>query len=172
MESRSSNEGTRADFSDEVLEALKQYEKLIHWVLRKQIPERFYEDCYQDCLVKFPEIVKSFDPTKGKFTTYLVSQLRGITTRYIREIKRNQQSEDINNHDFPAEEARRREPNLKKALAQLSVLERELIRLYYFDEMTLSEIGAIFSMNISTVHARISKIICKLRSILNEDSES
>lgn len=147
-------------------ELLPKYDRLIHYFL-KQVPDYLRDDCYHDCLVMFPEIVREYDETKAKFSTFLAAKIRGITTRYRREYKKHINSEPVEELEIPVEgRPASMTRDLMKAIKKLSPLEREIVIMYYFDEMTLAEIGEIFTMNIKTVYARLEKALEKMRVFL------
>jgi len=61
---------------------------------------------------------------------------------------------------------------LKKVLEELPTRERMVIVLYYYEELTLKEIGHILGVSESRVCQIHSKVILKLRSILTKLRES
>jgi RNA polymerase sigma-70 factor, ECF subfamily len=55
---------------------------------------------------------------------------------------------------------------VEQTLAQLSEIEREIIRLRYISELTLNEIAAVLNINPVTVRVRVYRALKHARSIL------
>jgi RNA polymerase sigma factor (sigma-70 family) len=172
MESGRANPEFGGDYCDEeVWKKLAQYERLIHYFIHKNVPVELHEDCYHDCLLEFPRIIRKYDPNRAKFSTFLLSELRAITTKYRRENQKRTNQIPIEEYDEPVEakiDSLERD-DLRKAMNSLSPLEREIIKMYYFDEISLTDIGQIFRMNIRMVFNRMEKALEKMRNYLNEN---
>jgi len=58
--------------------------------------------------------------------------------------------------------------HLAKAIQQIPDRERQILALYYEEELTLAEIGAVIGVGESRVSQLRSQAIARLRSLLNE----
>lgn len=56
-------------------------------------------------------------------------------------------------------------------LQKLSDQDREVILLFYYDELTYEEISAVLGIPMGTVRSRLSRARLKLKKILNEEDE-
>jgi RNA polymerase sigma factor (sigma-70 family) len=56
--------------------------------------------------------------------------------------------------------------SLQKAIATLSKDEQNLIRYYFYEEITMEEIGEIFGMSKSAISKRLKKLYAKMRDLV------
>jgi RNA polymerase sigma-70 factor (ECF subfamily) len=81
---------TKASDDDGVWdEFVKYYEKFIYYLLhRMQVPSNDFEDLVQTILVKLWKNIKSYDPEKSRFRTWLSVVIRNVVWDYYSEVKR------------------------------------------------------------------------------------
>lgn len=60
---------------------------------------------------------------------------------------------------------------LRKAIATLAPKEHRALTLYYFDERTMKEIGKVLDVHESRVSQIITKALCRLRVVMQNDQE-
>lgn len=61
--------------------------------------------------------------------------------------------------------------NLSEAILKLSQRHREVISLYYYNELTINEISKLIQTNENTVKSRLSRARTDLKKILNEGND-
>ena len=62
------------------------------------------------------------------------------------------------------------DPELAEALAQLSETDRELVRLWAWEQLPPAEIGAVLGMSANAVSLRLSRARRKLQTLLRQDA--
>ncbi len=157
------------------------YLRLVHYVIHSG-PLNFenildYEDYFQFGVEGLNEAIERFDPSKGvKFETYAYQRIRGKMLDGIRKtikvhplsvLSINKSDEDgdpieIADNSFLPDEILEKnllKSKLKEAIDLLdNDRDREMIKLYYYEELTFSEIAKVFGITsgrVSQVHTKI-----------------
>lgn len=137
------------------------------------------EDAVQTVLLKLqaPEALRRLRSSRSP-AGYLVMMLRNASVDLSRG--RREQRDDGREADLPDDtpspvdlvSQADRERDLRRILATLSQSDRELIRLRYFDELSIAEIARRRRMNYSAVAVRLFRIVMRLKNQQAADADS
>ena len=161
-------------------ELIDQYKRAIKYFLqRKRVRPDFFEDCYQDCLIILLDCGKSYDFRKAKFITYFFSQMRGAVTKYQRDsfywtkhFRSLETLQEENGFDYPDDSIHdpviaEFKERLKAAINSLTDIEKQIIYLHYFEDLSLqSTIAKMLKMNGTAVYKAELRALKKMRNIL------
>jgi RNA polymerase sigma-70 factor (ECF subfamily) len=126
------------------------------------------EDVAQECFLTLVRGM-AFDGDRGELRTYLFGIARNLVLRRLRISER--EAEEAAEAAAPIDvlgdllEAERSEL-LAGAIAKLSMLQREAIVLFTFEELSLEEIAKITGVDVGTVKSRLHRARESLRSAL------
>jgi RNA polymerase sigma-70 factor (ECF subfamily) len=126
------------------------------------------EDVTQECFLTLVRGM-AFDGDRGGLRTYLFGIARNLVLRRLRISER--EAEEAAEAAAPIDvlgdllEAERSEL-LAGAIAKLSMLQREAIVLFTFEELSLEEIAKITGVDVGTVKSRLHRARESLRSAL------
>jgi RNA polymerase sigma-70 factor (ECF subfamily) len=126
------------------------------------------EDVTQECFLTLVRGM-AFDGDRGGLRTYLFGIARNLVLRRLRISKREAEEAaeaaapiDVLGDLLKAE----RSELLAGAIATLSILQREAIVLFTFEELSLLEIAKITGVDVGTVKSRLHRARESLRSAL------
>ncbi len=134
------------------------------------------EDLTQDIFVKLMAQT-SYDPARGSLRTFLMilTRSRAIDRLRSRQVdhktKQRWQADYVSpaaDTEFPHAARDEQSDQIKAALSQLSVQQRQVLELAYFEGMTQAAIAERLSEPLGTVKARARRGLLKLREILKE----
>lgn len=139
-------------------------------VMRMVNDEAQAQDIIQDAFVKIWKQSRTFDPTKGRLFTWLISIVRNQSIDAIRKNKRSgdiqRESSDVSiqmtvadNKDLSEEH------DLRVVLSQLDHHHKELVEHSYILGYTHPEIAEKFGIPLGTVKTRIRNAMLELRTI-------
>ena len=168
------------------IEALEQlydrYSSLVFSVsLRVLYDWQLAEDVTQDVFVRLWQRPESYDPTRGRLLSWLMSVTRNRAIDERRRLSRRQRSED---EEEPNLELRDRDehgdPVLELALSEtrrivrtamqaLPPAQRQVVELAYFGGLTQTEIAERTGVPLGTVKTRVRLAMRKLRETLESD---
>lgn len=133
-------------------------------------------DIVQEVFIKVWKNMKKFDVSKSSFKTWLFTIARNTTTDYLRKKKMKVFSElDKEDEEFtetikdevilPSEAMEKLEDKeyLNSLLEKLPKNYKEVLILYYQEEMTFSEIGESLNKSLNTVKSWHRRALIKLR---------
>lgn len=148
------------------------YEKMTRYLARKHGLANDL-DCMQEIRICLWYQLPKFNPTLGmKESSYAWQQIQYAIKTYLAKKKPEMPSLDTPLGDGTpwidtiASEPEKMYPDLYKALRNLNLNERELIELYFFKGLTLSEIGASYQKTRQCIDLHLIKILKKLRRYL------
>lgn len=132
------------------------------------------EDVTHDCFLSLIRRPESFDPQRASLRTYLYAATRNLSFRYLRRSGQEVAiEEDVSELRAPlAEEplekllAEELSEEVRKAIESLSILQREAIVLFEYEELSLVEIAAIVGADTGTVKARLHRARQNLKRLL------
>ncbi|MFA6251087.1 MAG: sigma-70 family RNA polymerase sigma factor [Candidatus Paceibacterota bacterium] len=139
-------------------------------------------DIVQDVFIKVWKNLKKFNKTKSSFKTWIFTITRNTITDYLRKKKMipfsslNEGVESFEN-EIPSDlilpdqaliELEDKEL-LNKILDKLPTNYKEVLILYYQEDMTFNEIGQLLGKPLNTVKSYHYRAILKLKEILNEE---
>lgn len=146
--------------------------KIKSYLIRLGAPAAIAEDIAQDAMVSVWRRAGSFDRTKAKASTWMfviarnawIDKLRRerVELAYRDTLIAEEESED----ETPDEAAMRgqTEEQVAAALETLSVEQRQVIQLSFFEDRPHSEIAERLSLPLGTVKSRLRLAMAKLRA--------
>lgn len=136
-------------------------------------------DVIQDVFIKSWKNINKFDILKSHFKTWIFTIARNTTTDYLRKKKMQTFSSLDSDEDsfennikdetiLPDEELSKIEDKefLNKTLEKISPKYKEVLILYYQEEMTFVEIGRVLSKPTNTVKSYHHRAILELRKLI------
>jgi RNA polymerase sigma-70 factor, ECF subfamily len=152
---------------------VKRYQrKLLGFAYHVTRGARVAEDAVQDAMLAVYKNIEKID-TKRKFSTYIFEITKNKAIDYLRKIHHEvtleetvaiDEEEDIYEKIAAHENAKK----VNDALSILGVKYREILRLYYFEDLSYEEIARKKSMSINTVRTHLRRGKEKLKSVLED----
>jgi RNA polymerase sigma-70 factor (ECF subfamily) len=132
------------------------------------------EDIAHDCFLSLLKRPEGFDSRRASLRTFLLAAARNLALKHFRSQRGDAAVEDL------AEEPRAPERQgplrqllddelsleVQKAIDNLPPLQREALLLFEYEELALSEIGAVVGADVGTVKARLHRARQSLRKQL------
>ena len=133
------------------------------------------EEITHDCFLSLVRRPRAFDPSRASLRTYLYAAVRNLAAKHLRR----------HGGEFPVEEleeepatAEREGPlrmlldaelsrEVQRAVAALPPLQREVVVLVEYEELTLSETAAVVGADVGTVKSRLHRARVRLRRALS-----
>jgi len=115
----------------------------------------------------------SFDPSRGTVMGWLltivrrraIDRVRNVTSAAARELRSMHRDHVVESVDVSTEVVDRIDAQrVRGALARLTTIQREAVRLKYFEDRTLKDIASELDLPISTVKSRLRDGMLRLRS--------
>ncbi len=159
-------------FAFEVL--VKRYQHKLHsFVFHMIRDEQPTQDVVQESFINLYKTIDRVDTSK-KFSSYVFSIARNTTISYIRKYKKEVPLEEIL---LSAEEESLYEGlvraeqshTIAKALATLSAQYKEVIRLYYFEDLSYEEISKAIHVPVNTVRTHMRRAKDMLKKVLSHE---
>jgi RNA polymerase sigma-70 factor, ECF subfamily len=136
-------------------------------------------DIVQDVFVKVWKNIKKFDAKRASFKTWIFKITRNTVTDYLRK-KKNLPFSSLDTEEESFEAGIKDEeilPDaallkledkelLNKLLNEIPVYYREVLILYYQEDMTFSEIGTLLDKPLNTVKSYHRRALIKLREMI------
>ena len=175
-----------AALGDGDLEALEglydRYSTLVFSVsLRVLHDTQLAEDVVQEVFLRLWRQPSSYDPTRGRFISWLMSVTRNRSLDELRRVTRRLRSEDLEEEpgrELPAPEGvddpqaglllAERRAAVRAAMTRLPPAQRRVIELAYFGGLTQVEIAQATGDPLGTVKTRVRLGMQKLREALEE----
>jgi len=148
------------------------YSKALFVVIKQIITQQeIAEDILQETFVKVWQNIHTYDGSRGRLYTWMLSIARNLSIDRTRSKEFNKQSKTTTLQDnvyssAPAEEARITDIGLKKVLSSIPEENAKLIDLAYFKGYTQEEIAKILVMPVGTVKTRMRSAIASLRKLI------
>ena len=146
---------------------------LFRWAWRLTGSEPAAEDLVHDCFVALLKRPGEFQPARRiQLRTYLFAIVRNLNLKRSAKLQREVVTEDIDDAldgaASPFEVLARAETAslVDAAVASLPQLQREVLVLTQFEEMSASEIAAVVSADVGTVKSRLHRARERLRRML------
>ena len=158
---------------------IDKYTQLIYSYISRLAGKDSAEDLTQDVFIKVWKNLKNFDTKRASFKTWIYNIARNTTIDYLRKKKSisfsslyeedkdlvenipddltNQENIFIKNEDVNF---------LKEAISLLPAHYKEILVLYYENEMTFKEIGELLDKPLNTVKSYHRRAIIKLKQEL------
>jgi RNA polymerase sigma-70 factor (ECF subfamily) len=153
------------------------YSKALFGVLLRIVDsEEQAEEVLQDVFLKIWDKIETYDPEKGRLYTWMVNISRNMAIDKLRSKENSKQKKtdsiDNNVYSFAREkyvETVTDHIGISKVLDQLSVDQRQVIDLVYFQGFTHSQVADDFNIPLGTVKTRIKAAMTKLRLLIKEN---
>tara|TARA_Y100000310_G_C20218104_1_gene594482 strand:- start:2 stop:601 length:600 start_codon:yes stop_codon:yes gene_type:complete len=165
---------------DEII--LRNGEYIYSWILSKEKDRHLADDLFQRTLVKSWRAIKKF---KGDstYSTWANAIARNLVIDDYNKKQRNKEDnlEDISEHKRPSVEVdgglsplesvarKEKESTMKDALSRLSVPHKEILQLYYMNQLTYKEISRTIDCSIGTVMSRLFYAKKSVLKLINSD---
>lgn len=140
-------------------------------------------DVVQEVFIKVWKNIKKFDREKANFKTWIFTIARNTITDYLRKKKNISFSSFDNEEENFAENLEDKSilPNealikledrnlLNDLLNKLPIHYREVLILYYQEEMTFNEIGQLLKKPLNTVKSYHHRALIALRKFIHDES--
>ncbi|WP_353893720.1 sigma-70 family RNA polymerase sigma factor [Proteinivorax hydrogeniformans] len=148
---------------------------IYYFINRYSISLQDQQDVYNNCVVKILESYPQFDAQRGvKLNIYLMAKIRGEVKKWVRQKGKEVPSElNVDNESTwgnPEEELDNYLDSklLQKGISSLSLRQRQVLKMKYFDHMTFKEIAEHLSVNYQTVIKYHNRGVKMLRKKLDE----
>jgi RNA polymerase sigma-70 factor (ECF subfamily) len=123
------------------------------------------EDITHECFLSLIVRADRFDPTRASLRTYLLAAARNLSFKHLRkyggEVTVEEMSQDARLsfdeaplHKLISEERARQ---VRNAISNLPPLQREVVILFQYEELSLAEISSVVGADIGTVKSRLHR---------------
>jgi RNA polymerase sigma-70 factor (ECF subfamily) len=133
------------------------------------------EELTHDCFLALVRRPDAFDPTRAALRTYLYAAVRNLAAKHFRQHGGEFSMDEL--EDEPATDERegplRRlldaelSEEVQKAVMALPPLQREVVVLVEFEELTLAETASVVGADLGTVKSRLHRARRRLRRALS-----
>ena len=157
---------------------LVRYEqKLLRYVRSLGIEQNLAHDVVQDTFIKAYRNIRSFNPKKGKWSSWIYRITHNVAMDSFKKQKKDLTVDDdewwdgISVPETISEELniKLNNENLLQGLKSVDIKYREPLMLYYFEAKSYKEIGEILRLPVATVSTRIKRGKDKLRDVINAE---
>lgn len=137
------------------------------------------EEVAQEIMVHLWQVAPRFDPSKGSVKAWAATMAHRRAIDVVRSVEAGRRREEtdvrqslMTPFDEPAETAEIAEDRMKvrKALQELTELQRQAIALTYFDGLTYREAANLLETPLGTMKTRMRDALLKLRVTLGVDA--
>lgn len=146
------------------LYADKIFRFIYHKVLRKELAE----DLMSDTFLRAIEKIEQFNPEKGEFSTWIYTIARNLITDHWRAHKEHKDIDDVwdlASLDDVVDAVNKNlvGKRLHDSMRELSVREREILMMRYWQDLKFSEIAVLTGKSEGAVKMSTARAIKKLR---------
>jgi len=169
----------QAGSEDALLELHSRYANLVYSVAYRVLNDSMSaEEVTQDAFMRLWNKSYTYDPEKGRFTTWLLTVTRRLAIDLIRQRQRREPKSGMLFMDedpslweniLTAEGGGDLRRTLRSVMDELPVEQRELIELVYFYGMSHSDLAETLDIPLGTVKTRIRLGMQKLRQAWGQD---
>lgn len=152
-------------------ELVKRYQHGLYvFVMRFLKDEAASLDIVQESLVKIYQIIDRID-TNRKFSTFVFEIAKNAAISELRKRKHSvslEQIVDLENDETFMEQFLRLDAaqNVRRAVKKLPVKYRQVITLYYFDELSYEEVSKRLKIPMNTIRTHLKRAKDTLKKIL------
>jgi len=156
---------------------LRYEQKLLRYVRSLGIEQNLAYDVVQESFIKAYRNIRSFNPKKGKWSSWLYRIAHNCAMDSFKKSKKDLTVDEdewwdgISVPETISEELniKLNNENLMSGLRRVDLKYREPLTLYYLEAKSYKEIGDILRMPVPTVSTRIKRGKEKLRDVINEE---
>jgi RNA polymerase sigma-70 factor (ECF subfamily) len=139
------------------------------WLLTKSVPDA--EDITQECFLALVRDPKRFDPVRAQFRTWLIAVARNQYLQRCRSVARQASPAGLEMSEAPAgadEELIRleRAEAVRRAVEALPPVQREALRLFEFEGLSLAGTAMVLEIEPNAVKARLYRAREQLKRLL------
>jgi RNA polymerase sigma-70 factor (ECF subfamily) len=126
------------------------------------------EDVLHNVFLEVWRSARDYDPKRARVRTWLTVRMRSRALDVLKSarVRRNAGDAALERMSGDMAPANADHARVRAALAQLSVEQRRVIELMYFDGLSCSEIAARIAIPVGTVKSRLSAGLQRLRECL------
>lgn len=164
-----SKNGEKEAFGEIYNQFLRRIYRFVYFLVGSQ---ELSEDLTQETFLKAWKALPNFSLKRGTIQAFLFSIARNLVTDYRRRKKTISldlnRMEEIDPDENVEEKIIEKEEGkqIYKALLKLKDIERQIIILRYFEELSFVEVAQAVDMKDGAVRVRIGRILRKLKKIL------
>ncbi|MCK5848230.1 MAG: sigma-70 family RNA polymerase sigma factor [Caldisericia bacterium] len=131
------------------------------------------DDVTENVFVKIFGNLEKFDMGRA-FNPWLSRITLNETRTYIKKYRKAYTNQDYSIDQMRAKQGASREiiQDVNNCLLDLTLKEREIITLRYFQELTIGEISSVMNLSVSNTKVRIHRATKKLKQIIQSKGES
>lgn len=129
------------------------------------------QDLCQETFLRAWKSLSSFSLKGGSFQAYLFRIARNLIIDLSRKKKEIPLPEDLEKEQEEHFESIERQEDIEKvhiAISKLQEIERQIIILRYFEELTMSEIAKVVGLKEGSLRVRNHRILKKLKTIIEK----
>lgn len=151
------NRSLRAD--DWAAEALHKYADMVYRLAYAQVRNRAdADDIFQEVFIRLVKNRPEFDSDEHMKAWLIRVTVNCAKTMWLSSWKRRMVFlEDKDWNRVPAEEAPAGNEELDEAMEKLSLRQRQVIHLFYYEEMSAEQIGKALNEKPSTIRSQLSR---------------
>jgi RNA polymerase sigma-70 factor (ECF subfamily) len=129
------------------------------------------EDIMHDCFASVIANLHRFDSQRASLRTYLYAAARNLARKHLRDPDNASPAEvpeDLETESGPLDDLLGSELRdvVRTAIGRLPPLQREVVLLCEYEELTLAEIAAVVNAEVGTVKTRLHRARSNLRRML------
>lgn len=146
----------------------ESYPMIYNFVLRRVANREVAEDIVSDTFLHAARAYAEFDPTRAKFSTWVISISRNCISDYFRREQVTADIDDVPEGSFATVEDYGEQTSdqdeVLRLLQELDDEERELVYLKYYEGKRNVEIAEALGMNASTISTKLARAMAKMRA--------
>jgi RNA polymerase sigma-70 factor (ECF subfamily) len=131
------------------------------------------QDICQETFFKAWKSLPSFSQKGGSFQAYLFKIARNLIIDMSRKKKEERLPDyfDVVSDEHVEEKVERDEKTAKvqQALAQLNEIDRQIVILHYFEDMTQIEVARVIGVKEGNIRVKTHRVLKKLKEIIGEE---
>lgn len=154
---------------------VQRYQTRLVWFVRRIVSdEEQATDIVQDALFKLYRSIDRYDPRR-RFSTYVFTIAKNEAISWLRRQRQNLQLDEIaeiaDDVELVAQfEDRERSNRVRTAIAGLEGKYRQVIELYYIDQLDYQEISSRLALPLNTVRTHLRRAKEQLATLLYDQS--
>jgi RNA polymerase sigma-70 factor (ECF subfamily) len=116
-------------------------------------------DAVQEAWLKFAGNIRKLEDPRA-FRSWLYRQVRWCAIDLLRVVKRHSENAEIFEEELHADardSGSEDKGELKLAIKRLPAIEKQMIHLFYLDELKVSEIAVVLDIPVGTVKSRLKR---------------
>lgn len=147
----------------------ESFRLVYNYLYSRTFDAQLAEDLSSDAFMRAWDKFDSFDPSRAKFSTWVITIARNLMSSHFRLVRNTADIDAVPEGLFSTSDRDdiSDRDQAKQLLAILNEEERELVYLRYWLELSASEIAKVTDSNPSTVRTRLHRAIVRMRGAAN-----